>query len=129
MDTPVITGGGVLGKTVDGPRRVLDTFKLPPSVKDVTYTSDELTSVCPATGQPDYYDVSIELPNTAYGIESKSLKLYLTSFREEGMFCEQFADVILNDVRDATKALAVVVRLYQKPRGGIRIETTARWEA
>lgn len=123
--TPEISGEGVLGKTVKGPRRQLDTFDLPKSNQEVVYTSDEVSSLCPITGQPDWYTISIQLFLSPTGIESKSLKLYLQSFREEGVFCEEFAHVIAYDVLEATKALGVTVEVLQKPRGGVSIKATS----
>jgi 7-cyano-7-deazaguanine reductase len=123
---PAIKGGTVLGERVVGPRRELDVFELPSTVSNVSYTSDEVTSVCPITGQPDFYEVSIRLEGARLGIESKSLKLYLQSFRDDGQFCEQFAHRIAVDVHEAVDAEAVTVAVKQKPRGGITIEAEAR---
>ncbi len=92
--TPEITGGGILGKEVQGARRQLDVFDLHPTVTRVQYTSDEVASICPITSQPDFYKVSITLDGTVKGIESKSLKLYLQSFADEGQFCEAFSATI-----------------------------------
>lgn len=131
--TDLIHGGGVLGEKVQGPRRALDTFDLPELTHEVDYRSDEVTSLCPITGQPDWYDVRITLENSVVGIESKSLKLYLQSFRNQGQFCEMFADKICRDVWEAiTRAAApiegtaVFVNVDQKPRGGVSINAYAR---
>jgi 7-cyano-7-deazaguanine reductase len=113
-----------LGRKVEGGRRALDTFELPESMWTVVYTSDEFTAVCPITGQPDYYTVRIELVGPR-GIESKSLKLYLGAFRNEGSFCEALADTIASDVALVTNAHSVQVALLQKSRGGITIEATS----
>lgn len=118
---PQIIGGGVLGEKVTSPRRQLDVFQLPATSTSVTYTSDEVTSTCPITGQPDFYDVDITIEGTARGIESKSLKLYLQSFRDDGQFCEAFADRICTDVSIETGAEYTRVTVRQKPRGGVAI--------
>lgn len=125
--TPEVHGGGVLGEKVEGPRRTLDTFDLPPQTREVTYFSDEVMSYCPITGQPDWYSVNIYLEHARLGIESKSLKLYLQSFadKKEGQFCEEFAATIAKDVQTATSAIVEVV-LEQKPRGGVSITATAK---
>jgi 7-cyano-7-deazaguanine reductase len=125
VDRPEIKGGGVLGQQVRDPRRQLDTFQLPESSSEVTYTSDEVTSLCPVTGQPDWYEVEIGLFDSENGIESKSLKLYLQSFRDDGQFCEAFADTICQDVKRATEASTVEVTVTQKPRGGVSIEAVS----
>ena len=80
--------------------------------------SDEVTSLCPVTGQPDWETVRIEFEPGPYCIESKSLKLYLWSFREEGAFCEALAARIAQDVYEACKPAWVKVTVTQKPRGG-----------
>lgn len=124
---PEISGGGVLGEKVLGPRRQLDTFELSPNVETVCYKSDEVMSVCPITGQPDWYEVEIYIFASKKGLESKSLKLYLQSFMNEGQFCEAFADTIAKDVRQAVNGTASVeVIVNQKPRGGVSIHATAR---
>jgi 7-cyano-7-deazaguanine reductase len=120
-----IHGEGVLGRQIKGALRQLDTFDLPPSTTRVVYTSDEVTSLCPITGQPDWYTAKIILTQPRLGIESKSLKLYLQSFRDDGAFCEAFADIIAKDVSLATKAGNVQVVLHQKSRGGVTIESTS----
>ena len=122
MTAPTIHGEGVLGRKVEGALRQLDTFDLPDSVTNIILTSDEFTAVCPITGQPDWYTVEIRLMGPRYGIESKSLKLYLQSFRNEGAFCESLADIIATDVLQAVKRGGVTVTLTQKSRGGITIE-------
>jgi 7-cyano-7-deazaguanine reductase len=122
VGVPAIHGEGVLGKQVKGAPIGLDTFDLPPTVVDVRYTSDEVTALCPVTGQPDWYTVTIALSGSAQGIESKSLKLYLQSYRNEGLFCEAFADEVARDIAAATGANSVLVTVNQKPRGGIAIE-------
>ncbi|GAB6275627.1 MAG: preQ(1) synthase [Rectinema sp.] len=115
-----------LGKTTRAPSRELETFPTPPSVTKVILESDEVTSLCPVTGQPDWETVRIEFEPGNLCIESKSLKLYLWSFREEGVFCEALAARIAKDVFDAIKPKSVAVSITQKPRGGITISAEAR---
>ena len=97
-----------------------------PGVADVELVSDELTAVCPITRQPDLYRVTIGYRPGAVCLESKSLKLYLNSFRNEGAFCEALAVRIRDDIAAALELPldAVRVTLEQKARGGITI--TAR---
>lgn len=104
----------------------LETFPNP-GVAHVELTSDELAAICPVTGQPDLYVATIEYEPQDLCLESKSLKLYLATFRNEGHFCEALAVRIRDDV---AKALglgpeAVTVTLEQKARGGITIVATA----
>jgi 7-cyano-7-deazaguanine reductase len=98
-----------------------------PGVMHVEMTSDELTAMCPVSGQPDFYVVAIAYEPDALCLESKSLKLYLSRFRDEGVFCEALAVKIRDDVAEALglDADRVQVTLDQKPRGGIGITATA----
>ena len=114
-----------LGAKVSEPRRELEVFPAPRHVRRVVLESDEVTSLCPVTGQPDWETVRIEFEPDQHCIESKSLKLYLWSFREEGAFCEALADMIARDVHAAAKPKWVTVTITQKPRGGITISATA----
>ena len=104
----------------------LETFPNP-GVTEVEMTSDELTAICPVTSQPDLYTATIEYRPRALCLESKSLKLYLARFRNEGVFCEALAVRIRDDVAAALEvdAGAVRVTLRQKARGGITISATA----
>lgn len=100
----------------------LETFPNP-GVSRVEMTSDELVAVCPITGQPDLYVAVIEYSPDALCLESKSLKLYLNGYRDEGHFCEALAVKIRDDVARALELSGDKVRvsLEQKARGGITI--------
>jgi 7-cyano-7-deazaguanine reductase len=100
----------------------LETFPNP-GVSHVSMTSDELTAVCPITAQPDFYTAAIEYWPGPSCLESKSLKLYLAQYRNEGAFCEALAVRIRDDVAEALELPADKVRivLTQKARGGITI--------
>ncbi len=104
----------------------LETFSNP-GVSLVELESDELVAVCPITGQADMYVATIEFEPEALCLESKSLKLYLASFRNEGVFCEALAVRIRDDVATALELgqERVSVTLEQKARGGITITATA----
>jgi 7-cyano-7-deazaguanine reductase len=93
----------------------LETFPNP-GVETVEMVSDE----------PDFYTASIEYRPAALCLESKSLKIYLSKFRDQGIFCEALAVQIRDEVAAALELdqAAVHVTLVQKPRGGITI--TAR---
>jgi 7-cyano-7-deazaguanine reductase len=103
----------------------LETFENP-GVSHVEMTSDELTAVCPITGQPDLYVATIEYWPDRLCLESKSLKLYLAGYRNEGAFCEALAVRIRDDVASALELPADKARvtLRQKARGGIAIVAT-----
>jgi hypothetical protein len=74
-----------------------------PGVSKVELTSDELAAVCPVTGQPDLYIATIEYQPDTRCLESKSLKLYLNEFRDQGVFCEALAVKIRDDVAEASR--------------------------
>ncbi|MDX6540100.1 MAG: 7-cyano-7-deazaguanine reductase [Gaiellales bacterium] len=100
----------------------LETFPNP-GVERVEMTSDELAALCPITMQPDMYVATIEYFPQALCLESKSVKLYLMQFRNEGQFCESLTVRIRDDVAAALELAAgkVHVTLRQKSRGGIVI--------
>ncbi len=100
----------------------IETFPNP-GVARVELTSDELVAMCPVTNQPDMYVATIEYEPDALCIESKSLKLYVASFRNEGAFCETLAVRIRDDAAQALELPTekVHVTLRQKARGGITI--------
>jgi 7-cyano-7-deazaguanine reductase len=100
----------------------LETFPNP-GVSRVELRSDELVAVCPITGQPDLYVATIDYRPGPLCIESKSLKLYLMQFRNQGVFCEALAVQIRDDVAEALSLTPaeVTVSLVQKARGGITI--------
>jgi 7-cyano-7-deazaguanine reductase len=104
----------------------LETFENP-GVTRVEMTSDELTAVCPITGQPDMYVATIEYEAHRLCLESKSLKLYLARYRNEGAFCEALAVRIRDDIAEALELEPgdVTVTLTQKARGGITITAVA----
>jgi 7-cyano-7-deazaguanine reductase len=104
----------------------LETFGNP-GVSQVELTSDELTAICPVTSQPDLYVATIEYWPRDLCIESKSLKLYLSTFRNEGHFCEALAVKIRDDLAEALDLQPDKVRvtLRQKARGGITITATS----
>ncbi len=104
----------------------IETFPNP-GVTRVEMTSDELASICPITGQPDLYVATIDYRPQELCVESKSLKLYLMSFRNEGHFCEALAVRIRDDLAAALEIppASVTVTLRQKARGGITIVATA----
>jgi 7-cyano-7-deazaguanine reductase len=116
----------VLGHDVREPTRRLECFEAPDTVTWVTFASDEVTTMCPITGQPDFSRVEIGYRPAGRCLESKSLKLYLWSFRDEGIFCEGLAARIAEDVAAATGSPEVDVVVRQGVRGGI--VTTARAE-
>jgi 7-cyano-7-deazaguanine reductase len=115
----------VLGQTVRHPIDHVEVFPAPKNVTVVRFTTDELSSVCPVTQQPDVSNVIIEYSPDQWCIESKSLKLYLWRFREMPVFAEALAAEIANEVMTTVKPKWVKVSLTQRPRGGIEVHAEA----
>jgi len=114
-----------LGKKVPLPKepdkKILDTFPNP-GVDGVTFFTKEFTSLCPITGQPDWCDVYISYNPSKLCVESKSLKLYLQSYRNEKGFVESLTRRIIDDLRYVLNPLFIFVSLTSTPRGGILIK-------
>jgi 7-cyano-7-deazaguanine reductase len=115
----------ILGQPVRHPVAHVETFAAPPGCRRVRFTADEVTSMCPVTGQPDLSTVVIEYVPAASCVESKSLKLYLWSFHDRAVFAEALAVEIADEIMATAQPERVVVTLTQRPRGGITIEATA----
>ncbi len=96
-----------------------------PSVQSVTLTATEFTSICPRTGQPDFGSVIIEYTPGGRCIESKALKFYLWSYRDEGAFCESLAARIADDIVYAINPKTLKVQVNQNVRGGIALLAVA----
>lgn len=110
----------------DGGRETLRTEAIPaPDTQRVVLRALEFTSICPRTGQPDFGRVEIEYGPRDLCLESKALKFYLWSFRDEGAFCETLAARIADDVAYAIEPEWVRVEVCQNVRGGIEIVATA----
>ena len=91
----------------------------------VTLQSDEFTCVCPATSQPDFATITIRYIPDQKILESKSLKLYLWSYRNEGVFHEHVTNQILDDLVAALDPYWCKVTGAFKVRGGIAITVEA----
>lgn len=88
---------------------------------EITYETDEFTTVCPTTGQPDFGSVKVTYwPDKKY-IESKHMKFYLWSFRDFGIHCEKLAERIANEISEATGCLRVQAEVCQNARGGLSL--------
>jgi len=108
-------------------REYLKTEAFPaPAVARVTLTAVEFTSICPRTGQPDFGSVVVEYTPGERCLESKSLKFYLWSYREEGAFCESLAARIADDIVYAIRPRSLRVTVNQNVRGGIALVAEAR---
>lgn len=101
---------------------ILETFKNSNLQRDywIQFETDEFTSLCPITGQPDFARITIEYIPDQLCVESKSLKLFLFSFRNEGSFYEDVTNRIYTDLFELLKPRRMVVIGDFTARGGIR---------
>ena len=117
-----------LGKTVAQPASpedaVLDPVPNPhPDALYVArFTAPEFTSLCPVTGQPDFAHLVIDYIPDQWLVESKSLKLFLTSFRNHGAFHEGCTVDVAKRIVDAAQPRWLRIAGYWYPRGGIPID-------
>jgi 7-cyano-7-deazaguanine reductase len=86
------------------------------------FTAPEFTSLCPVTGQPDFAHLVIDYAPAAWLVESKSLKLYLASFRNHGAFHEGCTLDVARKIMDAVQPHWLRIGGYWYPRGGIPID-------
>ncbi len=103
--------------------QVLETFanKHPQNDYMVTFDCPEFTSLCPITGQPDFAHIYINYIPDKKMVESKSLKLYLFSFRNHGDFHEDCVNIIMKDLIKLMEPKYIEVKGVFAPRGGISI--------
>ena len=108
---------------------VLETFenKHPENEYLVTFDCPEFTTLCPLTGQPDFGHIYISYIPRERMVESKSLKLYLFSFRNHGDFHEDCVNIIMKDLVRLMEPKYLEVTGVFMPRGGIRILPFANW--
>jgi 7-cyano-7-deazaguanine reductase len=111
----------VLRHEVRHPVRELDIIEGDTTgLTDVTFQCDEISSLCPITGQPDMNAITVHYrPGPGRLIESKSLKLYLWGFRERALFVEELAQEVAQRVMSDARAEEVEVTVRQSVRGGI----------
>lgn len=107
---------------VTRPTDQLDTFTSPRPGRpfEIVFSTEEFTCLCPLTGQPDFAHITIRYQPDQLCVESKSLKLYLWSFRDKGSFHEAVTNQILDDLVKATKPQWMRVEGDFLIRGGIR---------
>lgn len=103
---------------------ILETFdnKHPENDFFVKFNAPEFTSLCPVTGQPDFATIYISYIPDKKLVESKSLKLYLFSFRNHGAFHEDCVNIIMNDLIKLLQPKYIDVLGKFMPRGGLSID-------
>jgi 7-cyano-7-deazaguanine reductase len=86
----------------------------------IEHVADEFTSVCPMTGHPDFGVVTVRFSPAARCVELKSLKLYLQSYRNRGIFYEAATNQIRDDLAASMSPRWLIVQTQWRGRGGIR---------
>jgi len=103
-------------------------FDYPDSATEVVYETDEFTFVCPWTGLPDFARLVIRYVPRHSLVELKSLKYYLTSYRNVGILQEHTVNRILRDLVQLLEPASMVVEADYKERGGLKTKVVARYE-
>ena len=109
----------------------LETFPNPAPKRNyhIHFETDDFTSVCPVTGQPDFARIDIDYVPDRLCVESKSLKFYLASYRNEHAFNEAVTNRILDDFVKACSPREVTVTAQFSARGGIALTVRAAYPA
>ncbi|UCB43723.1 MAG: NADPH-dependent 7-cyano-7-deazaguanine reductase QueF [Dehalococcoidales bacterium] len=103
-------------------------FEYPGSATEVVYETEEFTAVCPWTGLPDFGTLTITYIPQDKLVELKSLKYYLTSFRNVGILQEHAVNRILNDLVALLQPVSMTVEAEYQERGGIQGYAVVEWE-
>ncbi len=111
------------------PISLLEVFPNPAPQRDfvIRHEAPEFTSRCPKTGQPDFGTVVIEYVAEQRCVELKSLKFYLQSYREQGIFYEALTNRILDDLLAVLAPRKLRVETHWRPRGGMTSIITAEY--
>jgi len=96
---------------------------------EVRHKFKEFTSVCPKTGQPDFAKLLVEYTPNRHCVETKSLKLYLFSYRNEGAFMERICNQICTDLTETMNPKWLRVTMTFRTRGGIETKVTAFYDS
>ena len=111
-------------------QKLLETFPNPNPERDytVTHIAPEFTSLCPKTGQPDFGKITLEYIPDKLCIELKSLKIYLSSYRNDGIFYESVTNKILDDLVSVCKPRYMKITADFNVRGGISSVIVAEYK-
>ena len=121
--------GAKTANRMDYAPEVLESFenRHPDNDYWVRFNCPEFTSLCPITGQPDFAEIRISYIPDKRMVESKSLKLYLLSFRNHGDFHEDCVNTIMKDLIKLMEPRYIEVTGFFTPRGGISIHPYANY--
>ncbi len=113
---------------IDARRPKLETFENQFPGYVITITDPEYNAICPKTGLPDFGTVTISYQPDRRVLELKSFKMYMTSFRDIGIFYENAVNVMLRDLAKACSPVWMTVCGEFNARGGIRSKVEARYD-
>lgn len=116
-------------KGIDAPLPAIETWPNQFQNYDITIVIPEFTSVCPLTGLPDFGTVTIKYTPREKCLELKSLKEYILSYRNLGIFYENVINRVLRDIVAACDPVKIEVKGEFTPRGGIHSVVEARHSA
>jgi 7-cyano-7-deazaguanine reductase len=110
--------------------KLLEVFKNQYSKRDYTviHIAPEFTSLCPKTGQPDFGKITLEYTPDKLCVELKSLKIYLNSYRNDGIFYESVTNKILDDLVNVCKPRYMKITAEFNVRGGISSLVSAEFK-
>lgn len=110
---------------------LLETFEnqYPERDYEIIHTAPEFTSLCPKTGQPDFATIVLKYVPDKLCIELKSLKIYLNSYRNDGIFYESVTNKILEDLVNVTQPRYMLVTAEFNVRGGIASVIKAEYKS
>jgi 7-cyano-7-deazaguanine reductase len=115
-------------ESIDSAVLEVTPFDYPDSATEIVYETEEFTFVCPWTGLPDFARLVIRYVPHHSLVELKSLKYYLTSYRNVGILQEHAVNRILQDLVQLLQPVSMVIEADYKERGGIKTKATARYE-
>jgi 7-cyano-7-deazaguanine reductase len=107
----------------------LETFPNPAPNRNyrIHFETDDFTCICPVTGQPDFAQIDIDYVPDRLCVESKSLKFYLASYRNEHAFNEAITNRILDDFVKTCSPREVIITAQFSARGGIALTVRAEY--
>jgi len=119
-----------LSHTPESRQQILEVFdnQFPQRDYVIETICPEFTSVCPKTGQPDFGELEFRYIADKKCVELKSLKFYLQSYRNDGIFYENVTNTIVNDLVAVLDPRWIELKAKFSPRGGISTNVTVEWK-
>ena len=119
-----------LSHTPDSRQQILEVFdnQFPQRDYVIETICPEFTSVCPKTGQPDFGELEFRYIADEKCVELKSLKFYLQSYRNDGIFYENVTNTIVNALVAVLNPRWIELKAKFSPRGGISTNVTVEWK-